>query len=140
MNAKACLLASGCHESRPLLQGRVGNLKVSDLRSTVYHFRQGLQHFWIAAAKIGFRVLFLVPETDGDPFRSGSGGDEYDFVLETVLLPKQGKNLVLDGLAKLCTGIGLQVHGNVTSKHVNLLGLVRLRGENFRWAALVQGI
>ncbi len=35
----------------------------------------------------------------------------------------QGKNLVLDRLGKLRTGIGFQVHGNVTSKHVNLLGL-----------------
>jgi hypothetical protein len=38
----------------------------------------------------------------------------------------------------LSVGIGLRVHVNVTSKHVNLLGSVRLRGENFRWAALVQ--
>jgi hypothetical protein len=68
------------------------------------------------------------------------GGDEYDFVLEAVLFLKEGKNLVLDGLGKLRTGIGLQVHGNVTSKHVSLLGFVRLRGGNFRWAALVQGI
>ena len=29
------------------------------------------------------------------------------------------ENLVLDCLGKLRTGIGLQVHGNVTSKHVN---------------------
>src|ERR1700730_14168644 len=32
-NAKACLLASGCYASSGLLQGRVRNLKVSDLRS-----------------------------------------------------------------------------------------------------------
>jgi hypothetical protein len=57
-----------------------------------------------------------------------------------VLFLKEGKNLVLDCLVELRTSIGLQVHGNVTSKHVNLLGFVRLRGENFRWAALVQGI
>jgi hypothetical protein len=36
---------------------------------------------------------------------------------------------VLSLLAQ-CAGIGLQVYGNVTSKHVNLLGFVRLRGEN----------
>ena len=90
------------------MQRRVGNLKVSDLRSTVDHFRQGLQHFWIAAAEIGFRVLFLVPKTDSDPFRSGSGGDEDDFVLEAVLFLKERKNLLLDCLGKLRTGIGLQ--------------------------------
>jgi len=38
----------------------------------------------------------------------------------------------------LSVGIGLRVHVNVTSKHVNLLGSVRLERENFRWAALVQ--
>jgi hypothetical protein len=139
-SAKACLLASGCYENCGLLQSRVGNLKVSDLWSAVDHFRQDLQHFWIAAAEIGVRVLLLVPKTDSDHFRSCSGGDEYDFVLEAVLFLKEGKNLVLDGLGKLRTGIGLQVHGNVTRKHVNLLGFVRLRGGNFRWAALVQGI
>src|ERR1700739_517742 len=64
------LLASGCYASSGLSQGRVGNLKVLDLRSTVDHFRQRLQHFWIAAAEIGFRILFLVPKTDSHPFRS----------------------------------------------------------------------
>jgi hypothetical protein len=115
--------------SRGLLQSRAGNLKVSNLRSTVDHFRQGLQHFWIAAAEIGFRVLFLVPKTDGDYFRSGSGDDEDDFVLEGVLFPKEGKDLVLDYLGKLHTGIGLQVDRNVTSKHVNPLGFVAKRRE-----------
>jgi len=59
-----------------------------------------------------------------------------------------GQELLFHGLfsftivciCRLSVGIGLQVHVNVTSKHVNLLGFVRLRGENFRWAALVQGI
>jgi hypothetical protein len=122
-NANACPLASGCYESRRLLQGRVGHLKVSDLRGTVDYFRQGLQHFWIATAEVGFRIFFLVPKTDRDHVRTGSGGDEYDFVSEAVLFLKEGKDLVLDCLGKFCTGIGLQVHGNVTSKHVNLLGL-----------------
>jgi hypothetical protein len=60
--------------------------------------------------------------------------------LESVLFLEERENLVLDCLGKLRTGIGLQVHGNVTSKHFNLLGFVRLRGEKFRWADLVQGI
>ena len=61
-NAKACLLASGCYENCGLLQSRVGNLKVSDLWSAADHFRQDLQHFWIAASEIGVRVLIFCPK------------------------------------------------------------------------------
>jgi hypothetical protein len=45
----------------------------------------------VASAEIGFRVLFLVPKTDGDPFRSGYGVDEYDFVLEAVPFLRRGR-------------------------------------------------
>jgi hypothetical protein len=35
-----------------------------NLRSSVNHFPQGLQHFWIRLAAIRVRILFLIPQTD----------------------------------------------------------------------------
>src|SRR5258707_11327671 len=85
---KEPLSASRRDASGDLVEGRIGNLVGANLRCSLNHLRQGLQHSWIGIAAIGLGVLFLIPQTDSDGFRSPRG-DERDFVLEAFLLPKQ---------------------------------------------------
>ena len=66
-----------------------------NLRSSLNHFRQGLLHFWIGSAAIGFRILFLIPEADPDRCQS-LRGDQGDFVLEAFLFSHQGNDFVLN--------------------------------------------
>ena len=66
-----------------------------NLRSSLNHFPQGLQDFWIGLAAIGVRVLFLIPQTDCKDFRS-IRGDQGQFVPETFLLSKQRQDFVLE--------------------------------------------
>src|SRR2546425_3487698 len=91
-----------------------------NLRRSVKHFRQGLQHLCITSAAIGVRVLLLIPETDSNRFPSG-WSDERDFVLEAFLSAKQGKDFLLERLGKVSNAIDFQTHGNVSSNHGNLL-------------------
>src|SRR5712691_2851129 len=123
------LSASNCLPSGDLVPGRVGNLRGLDLRSSFNHSRHGLQHFWIRSAVIRFRVLLLLPQTDSDRFPSFRG-DEGDLVLEALLFPKEGNDFPLNQLGKLRGAIGLQLHANGTSKHVDPLG--GLRGVLYR--------
>src|SRR3972149_6624214 len=114
------LSASNYLPSADLVEGRVGNLKGVNLRGSLNHFPQGLQHCWIGPAVIRFRVLFLIPQTDCDRFHSARD-DERDFVLEAFLLSKQGNDFLLERLGKLGKAVGLDTHGHISSKHVNLL-------------------
>src|SRR2546429_9235857 len=90
----------GCYGSSDLVDGRVTNVPVLNLRRSVKHFRQGLQHLCIASAAIGFRVLLLIPETDSNRFTSG-WSDERNFVLEAFLFAKQGKDFLLERPGKV---------------------------------------
>ena len=63
-----------------------------NLRSSLNHFPQGLQHFWIGLAAIGVRVLFLIPQTDCNNFRP-IWGDQGQFVPEPLLLSKQRRRI-----------------------------------------------
>src|SRR6266853_3905489 len=73
-----------------LVERRVGNLVGLKLRSSVDDLAQRLQHFRIARAAVGLRVLLRLPEADRDRFRSARD-DEGHFVLEALLLAKHGK-------------------------------------------------
>src|SRR5215471_15265172 len=115
------LASRPCGPSSDLVESRVGNLEGLKLRSSLSHFRQSFQHLWIGFEVIGFRVLFLIPKTDSDRFHS-LRGDERDQVLETFPLAKQGDNFLLCRPDKLCKTTRLQIHGDVSDKHRNLLG------------------
>src|SRR5438132_5766682 len=117
----------GCYGSSDLVDGRVTNVPGLNLRRSVKHFRQGLQHLCITSAAIGFRVLLLIPETDSNRFPSG-WSDERDLVLEAFLSAKQGMDFLLERLGKVSNAIDFQTHGNVSSNHSNLLS-GRLRCE-----------
>ena len=50
-----------------------------------------------------------------------AGGHECDFITEAFLLPKDGEDFLLNRLRKLGCAVGLQTHGNDSSKHMDLL-------------------
>src|SRR5258708_6964121 len=114
------LSASGRCSCGDLVEGGIGNLIGLYLRSSVNHLRQSLRHFGVSSAVVGFRVLCLVPQTDAECFLS-SRCDKSDFVPESVLFSKQGKDLPFHSLGELGNA-ALQTHGDFACKHVNLLG------------------
>src|SRR2546426_4202758 len=70
---RSALVASGdlaLALSGDLVEGRVGNLVGLNLRRSLNHGREVLQHFGIGVAAIGVRVLFPIPQTDGDGKRT----------------------------------------------------------------------
>src|SRR3974390_3531769 len=103
-----------------LVEGGIGNLIGLYLRSSVNHLRQGLRHFGVSAAVVAFRVLCLVPQTDAKCFLC-SRCDKRDFVPESVLFSKQGKDFPFQRLGELHSA-ALPTHGDFACKHVNLLG------------------
>src|SRR5713101_815185 len=128
------LLASGHYCNGDLVERRVGNLVGFNLGSSLNHSRQDLCYFWIGSAVVSFRVLCRVPQADSERFCS-CRTNERDFVLESLLFSKQGKNVLFDRLGKLRNAIGLQMHGNSACKHVTLLGCHRQGGDsdNLHW-------
>ena len=109
------------------MKRRIANLKGADLRRALDYLAQGLHHFRIGVTAITVRILFFIPQTDGDSFPT-TWGDEREFVLEAFLPAKQGKGVFLDHAGKLRDAIGLEADGETASKHVNLLGCGGLRG------------
>ena len=65
------LPALDCYGSSDLVEGRVGNLIGFNLRSSLNYSRQELLHFGIRSAVVGFRVLFVFPQTDSERFSPG---------------------------------------------------------------------
>src|SRR6266852_7204264 len=126
------LSASGRCSSGDLVEGGIGNLIGLYLRSSVNHLRQSLRHFGVSSAVVGFRVLCLVPQTDAECFLS-SRCDKRDFVPESVLFSKQGKDFPFQSLGELGNA-ALQMHGDFACKHVNLLGwLAKGDSDNLPW-------
>src|SRR6266550_9199121 len=97
-----------CDPGADRMEGRVGNLIGLKLRSSLHHFGQGSQHCRIDSAVLGFRVLFLIPQTDCYRFLF-AWHEEGNLVLEAFLFSKQGDNFLVDSLGKLCSAIGFQM-------------------------------
>src|SRR6267378_3502490 len=89
------LLASGRYCNGDLVERRVGNLIGFNLGRSLNHSRQDLCYFWIGSAVVSFRVLCCVPQADSERFCS-CHTNERDFVLESFLFSKQGKNVLFD--------------------------------------------
>src|ERR1700680_3919501 len=89
------LSTSGADVSRDFVEGRISNLIGVNLRRSLNNFPESLEQYWIGIAAISVRVLFLIPQTDSDSFRS-VWSDEGNFVLETFLFSKQRKCFVFD--------------------------------------------
>src|SRR5688572_7982991 len=112
--------ASGSRASTDLVEGRAGHLIRLHLRRALHHRLQCLQDTGIRAPGIGLRVFFQVPHADTDRLRS-AGGEEQDFVLEALLLSEHGDDVLVEEPGELFCTTGLEMEGNGTSKHVNLL-------------------
>src|SRR5258708_17400735 len=126
------LSASGRCSSGDLVKGGIGDLIGLYLRSSVNHLRQGLRHFGVSFAVVGFRFLCPVPQTDAKCFLS-SRCNKCDFVLESLLFSKQGNDFPFQSLGELGNA-ALHMHGDFARKHVNLLGwLAKGDSDNLLW-------
>src|SRR6266550_4933772 len=123
------LLASGRHGSGDLVERRVSDVKGFNLRRSLNYRGEELRHFWVSSAVVSLGILCFVPQTDSERFRSARD-DERDFVLESLLFSKQGKNVLFDPLGEFRIAIRFQLHGNSSSKHVSLLGSRCLGGNS----------
>src|SRR5260370_17295235 len=112
--------------SGDLVEGRIGDLVSLNLRSSLNHLAECLQHVGIPMAIIGFRAFFLIPQADSDSVPAARN-EQCNFVLEALLLSQQRKGLVLDQLGKLRNALGLQTEGDTTSKHATSSVMVAKR-------------
>src|SRR2546425_403661 len=121
---RSALVASGdlaLALSGDLVEGRVGNLVGPNLRRSLNHGREVLQHFGIGVAAIGVRVLFPIPQTDGDGVLA-VWIEERELVCEAGLFPKSRQDVLLDRPGKLSAGIALEMHRHLSCVHVPSLG------------------
>src|SRR5437667_8635475 len=103
-----------------LVEGRVRHLVRLNLRCSLNHLRQARQHLRIDVAAIVVRALFPITQTDRHRF-GAVRGDEGNLVLEALLFPKQGQDVLLERLGKLTGRVGLQMQGHIACVHVRLL-------------------
>src|SRR2546429_7195895 len=103
------------------MEGRVRHLIGRNLRCSLNHLRQARQHLRIDVAVIVVRVLFPIPQTDRNRF-GAVRGEERNLVLEAILLPKQGQDVLLERPGELSGRIGLQMQGYIACVHIRLLG------------------
>src|SRR2546422_5174990 len=103
-----------------LVEGRVRNLEGLNRRCSLNHLRQARQHLRIDVAAIVVRALFPIPQTDRHRF-GAVRGNEGNLVLEALLFPKQGQDVLLERLGKLTGRVGLQMQGHIACVHVRLL-------------------
>src|SRR5436190_14898251 len=123
------LWSSGSRASGDFVEGRVGHLIGLHLRRPLYHRLERLEHTWIRGAGIRLRVFFQIPQTDADRVTS-AGGDQRDFVLEALLLPKGGNDVLGEELGERRRVTRLEMERNTASKHVNLPGLACHHGKS----------
>src|SRR5438105_11333877 len=83
-----------------LVEGRVRNLVRLNLRCSLHHLRQARQHLRVDVAAVFVRVLFAIPQTDRHRF-GAVRGNERNLVLETMLFPKEGQDVLLERLGEL---------------------------------------
>src|SRR5260370_40231233 len=103
--------------SGDLVERRVGYLVALNRGRALKHRRQVLEHLGIAVTGIGFRVLFPIPQTDGDGVLA-VWIEERELVGEAGLFPKSRQDVLLDRPGEVISGIGLQVHRNLSCVHI----------------------
>src|SRR5690349_24280352 len=113
--------ALDCYGSGDLVERRVSDVKGFNLRSSLNYRGEDLRHFRVSYAVVSLGILRFVPNADSERFRAALS-NERDFVLKSFLFSKQGENVLLQPLGKLCNAIELQMHINSSCKHDTLLG------------------
>src|ERR1017187_7633047 len=81
------------------MKGRDDRLKRLNPRRSINYLRQGLQHFWVRVGVVVVCIALALPQADGNRIRRARAA-KGDFVLETLLLAQQRKDLVLK-----CAGV-----------------------------------
>src|SRR5213593_2482796 len=107
-----------------LVEGRVRNLEGLHRRCSLNHPRQARQHLRIDVAAIVVRVFSPIPQTDRNRFGTVRG-NERNLVLETILFPQQGQDVLLERLGELTGRVGLQMQRHITCVHISTPWLLR---------------
>src|SRR4029077_1297825 len=98
------------------MHGGTDHIRDPYFGSSVQHSVQTLENFRIGGGVIGFGVLFRIPQTDCDhvgPTRDRKS----DLVLESLLLPQDGKHIAVEGLSEIAERVGLQMERYIASVH-----------------------
>src|SRR5436309_7559769 len=120
--------ASGRRASGDLVEGRVRHLIRLHPRRALDHLLQRLEDGGIRATRVPLCVFFQIPHADANRVCSARG-DERDFVLEALLLPKHRNDVLVEELGERWRVPRLELEGNTACKYVNLLGWRGPRGE-----------
>src|SRR6266699_1828929 len=94
-------LTSDGRTSGDLVEGRARHFICLDPRRALDHRLERLDHAGIHAAGIRVRVFFYIPHADADRVCSARG-DERDFVLEALLVPKYRNDVLVEELGERC--------------------------------------
>ena len=86
---------------------RVGDVIGFNLGAPSTNCGEKLRHFWISSTVVNLGILCLVPQADSERFPA-TLGDERDFVLESFLFSKQGKDVLFQPLGELRNAIGFR--------------------------------
>src|ERR1017187_3778513 len=115
------------YENIVLLERRGDHVKGVNLGRAVEKSCQGLQHLRICIGVVSIGIVLVFPQTDCGHIYSARTG-ERDFVLETILSTKQGKDVLLKSSGVIGQHIGFQMNRNIACIHIgNLLWLGLLR-------------
>src|SRR5438105_4071609 len=112
--------ASGRRASGDLVEGRVRHLIRLHPRRALKHLLQRLEDGGIRATRIRLCVFFQIPHADANRVCSARG-DERDFVLEALLLPKHRNDVLVEELGERCRVPRLEMERIKAYKHINLL-------------------
>ena len=102
------------------MEGGVRYVKSLNPGTSLNHRGHDLCDTRIRAAVVGFGVFRSGPQTEGERFLA-SRAHERHFVLEPILLAKQGNNLRLQFVRKLGNAVRFQAHVDSSGKHGTLL-------------------
>src|ERR1700680_3367834 len=86
--------ALGCCENFVFLESRGDNIKGVNLGRSLDESCQRLQHLGIGICVVSVGVVLVIPKTNCRHIHA-AGTSEYDFVLESILSTKQGKDILL---------------------------------------------
>src|SRR6185436_4360709 len=107
---------SGLALSRDLMEGRVQNFVAVHLWRALNDLRQTLEYLGIGVAAVLIRALLAIPQADGERILAARP-DERDLILEAILLPQHGQDVLLERLGELGGGVGLEIDGHIPCVH-----------------------
>src|ERR1700688_3689658 len=98
-----------CCVNGDLMAGRGDHVRGLNLGGSLDKSCHRLQHFGVGIGVVSFGIVLVFPQTDCSYINS-AGTSECDFVLETILSTKQGKDVLLKGSRVIGKHIRLQMN------------------------------